>query len=115
MTHVVTDNCIRCKHMECVTVCPVDCFHEGENMLVIDPDECIDCGVCVPECPYDAIFPHSSLDEDEYQKWLQINKKYSSIWPVIDQVIEHRKPQDSDVWDGVENKYEKFFSNKPGE
>ena len=57
MTHVATDNCIKCKYMDCVEVCPVDCFHEGENMLVIHPDECIDCGVCVPECPAEAIFP----------------------------------------------------------
>ena len=59
MTHVVIDNCIKCKYMDCVEVCPVDCFYEGENMLVIHPDECIDCGVCVPECPAEAIVPDS--------------------------------------------------------
>jgi len=61
MTYVVDEGCIKCKHMDCVDVCPVDCFYEGENMLVIHPDECIDCGVCEPECPIDAI--HSDTDE----------------------------------------------------
>ena len=60
MTYVVTDNCIKCKYMDCVEVCPVDCFYEGENMLVIHPDECIDCGVCEPECPAEAIFPDTA-------------------------------------------------------
>ncbi|HCH63346.1 MAG TPA: 4Fe-4S ferredoxin, partial [Deltaproteobacteria bacterium] len=60
MPHIVADPCVKCKYTDCVTVCPVDCFHEGVNMLVINPDECIDCGACVPECPADAIF----LDED---------------------------------------------------
>ena len=61
MTYLVNENCVKCKHMDCVEVCPVDCFYEGENMLVINPDECIDCGVCVPECPVDAIYE----DEEE--------------------------------------------------
>ena len=80
MTYVVDENCIKCKHMDCVDVCPVDCFYEGENMLVIHPDECIDCGVCEPECPIDAI--HSDT-EDGMEKWAEINRKYSEIWPVI--------------------------------
>jgi NAD-dependent dihydropyrimidine dehydrogenase PreA subunit len=57
MPFVVTENCIKCKHTDCVEVCPVDCFHEGPNFLVIDPDECIDCTLCEPECPVNAIFP----------------------------------------------------------
>ena len=67
MTYIVTENCIRCKFMDCVEVCPVDCFYEGENMLVIHPDECIDCGVCEPECPAEAIVPDTEPGND---KWL---------------------------------------------
>ena len=74
MTYVVDEKCIKCKHMDCVEVCPVDCFYEGENMLVIHPDECIDCGVCEPECPVEAI---SSDTEDGIEKWAEINRKYS--------------------------------------
>ena len=80
MTYVVNDKCVKCKHTSCVEVCPVDCFYEGENMLVINPDECIDCGVCEPECPVDAIEP----DTNEGAKdWVNFNKKYSELWPVI--------------------------------
>ncbi len=80
MTYVVTDNCIRCKYTDCVEVCPVDCFYEGENFLVIHPDECIDCGVCEPECPAEAIKPDT---EPGLDKWLKINAEYASIWPNI--------------------------------
>ena len=80
MTYIVTDNCIKCKYMDCVEVCPVDCFYEGENMLVIHPDECIDCGVCEPECPAEAIKPDT---ESGLDKWLEINTKYASVWPNI--------------------------------
>ena len=73
MTYIVNESCIRCKYMDCVEVCPVDCFYEGENMLVIHPDECIDCGVCEPECPVDAIKPDT---EPGFEKWLDINAKY---------------------------------------
>lgn len=76
MTFVVTDNCIRCKFMDCVEVCPVDCFHEGENMLAIHPDECIDCGVCEPECPASAIYPDSAPGLDG---WLELNAEYSAM------------------------------------
>jgi len=86
MTYVVTDNCIKCKYMDCVEVCPVDCFYEGENMLVIHPDECIDCGVCVPECPAQAIFPDT--DPAAESKWLAQNLRYASVWPNI----VHKKP-----------------------
>ena len=74
MTYIVNDNCIKCKYMDCVEVCPVDCFYEGENMLVIHPDECIDCGVCEPECPVDAIKPDT---EPGVEKWLGINADFA--------------------------------------
>ena len=81
MTYIVTDACVRCKFMDCVEVCPVDCFYEGENFLVINPDECIDCGVCEPECPVDAIKPDTEDEPDG--KWLQINASYAKVWPNI--------------------------------
>ena len=74
MTYVVNDNCIKCKYMDCVEVCPVDCFYEGDNMLVIHPDECIDCGVCEPECPVEAIKPDT---EPGLEKWLEVNAEYA--------------------------------------
>ena len=80
MTYVVTEACIRCKYMDCVEVCPVDCFYEGENMLVINPSECIDCGVCEPECPAEAILPDT---EAGLEKWLEVNATYSAEWPNI--------------------------------
>ncbi len=80
MTYIVNENCIKCKYMDCVEVCPVDCFYEGENMLVIHPDECIDCGVCEPECPVDAIKPDT---EPGLEKWLKINAEYAPKWPNI--------------------------------
>jgi len=111
MTYVVDENCIKCKHMDCVEVCPVDCFYEGENMLVIHPDECIDCGVCETECPLDAIVS-DSVDIEDKEKWLMLNKKYSAIWPVItkrkDPMPEHEKYRE------IKNKFEKHFSEKPG-
>jgi len=81
MTYVVTENCIKCKYTDCVEVCPVDCFYEGENMLVINPDECIDCGVCVPECPAEAIIADSEPGATSF--WLGINRKYANEWPNI--------------------------------
>jgi ferredoxin len=112
MTYLVTDNCIKCKHTDCVEVCPVDCFYEGENFLAINPDECIDCGVCEPECPVDAIVPDTQLSGTELDKWMDINRKYSLIWPVITE----QKPAlpDHEQWDGVPNKYEEHFSEEPG-
>ena len=82
MTYVVTEACIKCKYMDCVEVCPVDCFYEGENMLVINPDECIDCGVCEPECPPNAILPDT---EKGLEKWLELNRSLSATWPNIPQ------------------------------
>ena len=110
MTYVVDENCINCKHMDCVEVCPVDCFYEGENTLVIHPDECIDCGVCEPECPEEAI--HSDTEE-EMEKWAEINRIYAEKWPVIAE--KKLPPEDADKWKGVPNKYEKYFSEKQGE
>jgi ferredoxin len=110
MTYVVTDNCIKCKYMDCIEVCPVDCFYEGENMLVIHPDECIDCGVCEPECPADAIKPDT---EPELDKWLQVNSEYAEKWPNI--TSKKEPPTDAKEFDGVEGKFEKYFSPAPGE
>ncbi|MBA2672956.1 ferredoxin FdxA [Ramlibacter sp.] len=82
MPYVVTENCIQCKHTDCVAVCPVDCFHEGPNFLAIDPEVCIDCGVCEPECPVEAIRPHDRLSEAE-RIYLDLNSELSKRWPVI--------------------------------
>ncbi len=109
MTYVVTDNCIKCKYMDCVEVCPVDCFYVGENMLVIHPDECIDCGVCVPECPAEAIFPDSDIPPDSH--WLGLNRRYAGLWPNI--VEKGTPPPDADVWNGVPDKFSQHFSSKP--
>jgi ferredoxin len=80
LTYIVNESCIKCKLMDCVEVCPVDCFYEGENMLVIHPDECIDCGVCEPECPVEAIKPDT---EAGAEKWLKLNADYAKTWPNI--------------------------------
>lgn len=109
MTFVVTDECIRCKYTDCVEVCPVDCFYEGENMLVIHPDECIDCGVCEPECPIDAIKPES----EELIRWVEINREYAMKWPNI--TLKKPAPDDADEFKGKENKLETHFSEAPGE
>ena len=108
MTYVVTDDCIKCKFMDCVEVCPVDCFYEGENMLVINPNECIDCGVCEPECPAEAILPDT---EDDTEKWVELNGKWGEIWPNI--TIKKDSPADADEWKGKEGKME-HFSEAPG-
>ena len=90
--------------MDCVEVCPVDCFYEGENMLVIKPDECIDCGVCEPECPIDAIKPDTDSGSEQ---WLEINTKYSEIWPNI--AIKKNPPSDEKKYRDEKNKFEKYF------
>ena len=113
MPYVVTESCIKCKYMDCCEVCPVDCFYEGENMLVINPDECIDCGVCEPECPIDAIVSENSYEEKDKKKWLDINKKYSELWPNISK--KKAPPKDADKFRNIKNKYDKYFSDKPGE
>jgi ferredoxin len=109
MPYVVNDNCIRCKYTDCVEVCPVDCFYEGENMLVIHPDECIDCGVCEPECPADAIMPDT---EPGFEKWLEVNAACAKIWPNI--TTKKEAPADAKEWEGLSNKFEKQFSSNPG-
>ena len=83
MTHIVGEPCIRCKFTDCVSVCPVDCFHEGVNFLVIDPEVCIDCGLCIPECPVEAIVAEDDLP-DEWAEYLELNEKYGAEWPVIE-------------------------------
>ena len=109
MTYVVTDACVKCKYTDCVEVCPVDCFYEGENMLVINPDECIDCGVCEPECPADAI----EAEDENNVRWLEVNREYSQKWPNIS---EKKDAMDgADDMQSVEKKFEKFFSELPGD
>jgi ferredoxin len=99
MAYVVTDGCIRCKYMDCVSVCPVDCFYAGENMLVIHPDECIDCGVCEPECPAEAILPDT---DPRAAQWLALNAQYAAAWPNITE--KGAPPDDADAWRGKPDK-----------
>ncbi|OYX86910.1 MAG: ferredoxin [Azorhizobium sp. 35-67-5] len=99
MAYVVTDGCIRCKYMDCVSVCPVDCFYAGENMLVIHPDECIDCGVCEPECPAEAIL---SDTDPRAAEWTALNAHYAALWPNITEKGE--PPADADDWRGKSGK-----------
>ena len=108
MTYVVIESCIRCKYMDCVEVCPVDCFYVGANMLVIHPDECIDCGVCEPECPVEAIVPDS---DDKATDWLELNRSYAAVWPNITRKGE--APPDADEWKGKPDKLA-LFSPEPG-
>lgn len=103
MTYVVVESCIKCKHTDCVAVCPVDCFYEGENMLVIAPDECIDCGICEPECPVDAIKADS---EPGVEPWLALNAELAQIWPVI--VTQKDPPADAAAWKDVPNKLDRL-------
>jgi len=109
MTYIVNDQCIKCKYMDCVEVCPVDCFYEGETMLVIHPDECIDCGVCEPECPAEAIVPDT---ESGAEKWLELNREYSEKWPNI--TAKGEQAADADEFKGQEGKFDKFFTANPG-
>ncbi|MEW5837768.1 MAG: ferredoxin FdxA [Pseudomonadota bacterium] len=101
MAFVVTDNCIQCKYTDCVSVCPVDCFHEGPNFLVIDPNECIDCALCVPECPAQAIFSEDDLPASEL-KFIQINAELAQTWPLITR--KNDALPDAAAWDGKPNK-----------
>src|SRR3546814_20918869 len=110
MTYVVTEACIKCKYTDCVEVCPVDCFYEGANMLVIHPDECIDCGVCEPECPPEAILPDT---ETEAEKWLELNREYSEQWPNITRKIDPMP--EADAMQPEKGKLDRFFSADPGE
>ncbi|AWN15743.1 ferredoxin FdxA [Salinisphaera sp. LB1] len=110
MTHVVTDNCIKCKYTDCVEVCPVDCFHEGPNFLAIDPVECIDCTLCVEECPARAIFEEDELPADQGH-FLAINADLAARWPVIDRMID--APPDADHWNGIPDKLEYLDRGEP--
>lgn len=105
MTYVVTDKCVKCKYTDCAEVCPVDCFYEGEHMLVINPEECIDCGVCVPECPVEAIKEES----DDLLLWIERAKKFSAIWPNI--TVKKPPPRDADSYREEEGKYEKYIKD----
>jgi len=101
MTFVVTESCIKCKYTDCVEVCPVDCFYEGPNFLVIHPDECIDCALCEPECPVDAILSEDDL-KDEQLEYLKLNAELAEKWPNITEV--KPAPEDADEWKDVKDK-----------
>ena len=101
MTHVVTDACVRCKYTDCVDVCPVDCFKEGPHFLVIDPDECIDCAVCIPECPVNAIYAEEDVPPDQ-QHFVAINRERAPDWPTISK---RKSPlPEADQWKDQRNK-----------
>jgi ferredoxin len=103
MTYVVTESCIRCKYTDCVDVCPVDCFREGPNFLVIDPDECIDCTLCVAECPVEAIYAEDDVPPDQ-QQYTALNAELAKLWKPI---IERKPaPPDADDWKGVKEKFQ---------
>ncbi len=103
MTYVVVESCIKCKYTDCVDVCPVDCFHEGPNMLVIDPDECIDCTLCVAECPVEAIFADDDVPEDQ-RDFIELNAELAKDWPVLTEKKDG--PPDADDWVDKPNKRE---------
>ncbi len=101
MTYVVTENCIKCKYTDCVDVCPVDCFREGQNCLVIEPDECIDCTLCVAECPADAIYAEDDVPQDQ-RHFIALNAELAKEWKPI--VAKKDAPPDADAWNGVKDK-----------
>jgi ferredoxin len=101
MTHVVTESCIKCKHTDCVDVCPVDCFKEGPNFLVIDPDECIDCAVCIPECPVNAIYAEEDLPAGQ-EAFTALNADLAKAWPVI--TDKKDALPDAEEWKDVKDK-----------
>ncbi len=101
MPFVVTENCIRCKYTDCVEVCPVDCFHEGPNFLVIDPVECIDCTLCEPECPAKAIFPEDDVPAGQ-EHFVALNAELAALWPVI--TTRSEPLSDAEAWDGKPDK-----------
>lgn len=109
MTYVVTDNCIMCKYTDCVEVCPVDCFYEGENMLIINSSECIDCGACEPVCPAQAIVPEKAGETDA---WIEVARSYEDLWPNLTR----KKPEmaSAESMLNVPDKFSRFFSPKPG-
>ena len=101
MTFLVTEQCIKCKYTDCVEVCPVDCFYEGPNFLVIDPDECIDCALCEPECPVDAIISEDDMT-DEQKPFLELNAELARAWPNITALKD--APADAESWEGKDGK-----------
>ena len=101
MAYVVTEPCIRCKYTDCVVVCPVDCFHEGPNLLVIDPEACIDCALCESECPVDAIFPDDAVPEDQ-RDFIELNARFAAAWPVISEP--KAPPSDARDWEDISGK-----------
>lgn len=105
MTYVVTEACVKCKYTDCVEVCPVDCFHEGPNFLVIDPEECIDCTLCVAECPVEAIYAEDDVPADQ-QDFIALNAELASKWKVI--VERKDAPADADEWAKVKDKRDKL-------
>lgn len=109
MSYVVTEACIRCKYTDCVAICPVDAFREGPAMLVIDPDTCIDCGVCEPECPVQAI----TFDQQAGTRWGGINRRFAAQWPVI--TTSRPAPPDADAHRGLSGKLERFFPEAAAE
>ncbi len=108
MAFVVTDKCIRCKFQDCLQSCPATCFYEGMNMLVINPEQCIDCGACEPECPAEAII---RANTPEAEKWLAFNREYSALWPNIRKAGE--VPDDADDWIDVDGKLDSEFDPQP--
>lgn len=112
MAFVVTDNCIRCKLTDCVEVCPVDCFYEGPNFLVINPDECIDCALCEPECPINAIKSEDDLAENE-KVFHELNRELSATWPNI--TSKKEAPHDAKTWEGVAGKLQYLQKEWPSE
>jgi ferredoxin len=108
MAFVVAEPCINCKYTDCVDVCPVDCFYEGKNMLVIHPDECIDCGACVPECPVEAIYDEDELPE-KWSEYTALNAEYAEKWPNIN---ERQDPMpDHEKWKDVEAKRDELVTD----
>ena len=101
MTFVVTESCVKCKYGDCVEVCPVDCFYEGPNMLVINPDECIDCALCEPECPVEAIVSEDEITPDQ-EDFLPLNAELAQVWPNITEKCD--PPADADDWKDVKEK-----------
>ncbi len=105
MPHIVTESCIRCRYTDCVDVCPVDCFREGPNMLVIDPDECIDCAVCIPECPVEAILAEEDVPEAQ-KKFIPLNAELAKVWPNITRT--NAPLPDADDWKDVRDKLDQL-------
>jgi ferredoxin len=110
MPYVVTEDCIKCKYTDCVETCPVDCFYAGENMLVINPLECIDCAACEPVCPIDAIVPDTT---EAGARWLKLNATYSQQWPRLTAMV--AAPADAKSWEDVPGKFEEHFSPNPAQ